>query len=170
MSRVENLIQVLAVTYFTDQRGSYRKLWSAQPGGFVPRQIAAVDCPEPGIFRGLHWQAQPHTERKLVTCQRGSVFDIAVNMDPSSPGFRSWQGVELTANDNKALLIPPLHAHGFLSLSADTLVVYASDADYVPDAERGLQVTDSKLGIVLPEPARILSNKDKSWPLLASSS
>ncbi|HKU65862.1 MAG TPA: dTDP-4-dehydrorhamnose 3,5-epimerase [Rhizomicrobium sp.] len=168
MSRVNNLVEILAIRHFSDQRGSYLKLWSAEACGFAPRQVAAITCPKIGVFRGLHWQAPPHAERKLVTCPRGAIFDIAVNMDPASPGYRSWQGMELTADDDKAFLIPPLHAHGFLSLSADTLVVYASDADYIPEAERGLLVTDPALGIVLPVPARILSTKDASWPPLAS--
>lgn len=168
MNQTADLITRLNVRTFRDHRGIYRKLWAADAGDFLPHQVAAVECPEAGTFRGLHWQAHPYGERKLVTCQRGAIFDIAVDMDPASPTYKRWHGVTLNADDDAALLIPPGHAHGFLSLSPDTLVVYMSDADYAPQSERGLCVTDPGLGISLPMSALILSDKDRSWPPLAS--
>lgn len=119
-----------------------------------------------GTLRGMHWQVDPAPEAKLVRCTRGAVHDVAVDVRPGSPTYLQHVAVELTADNRLALYVPPLFAHGYLTLTDDTEVTYQVSAAYTPGTERGLRYDDPALGLSWPAPVAVVSDKDRGWALL----
>jgi dTDP-4-dehydrorhamnose 3,5-epimerase len=119
-----------------------------------------------GTVRGMHWQAEPAPETKLVRCTRGAVWDVVVDRRPGSPTEGAHAAVELTAEGRRTLLVPPLCAHGYQSLVDDAEVSYAIEGAYAPEAARGLRFDDPALGIDWPLPVTVVSGRDRSWPLV----
>jgi len=119
-----------------------------------------------GTLRGMHYQVPPAPEAKLVRCARGAIHDVIVDMRPDSPTHRQWIGVDLTEDNNRALYVPELFAHGFLTLADDTFVTYQVSQAYTPGTERGLRYDDPALGITWPAAVTVISDKDAAWPLL----
>jgi len=122
-----------------------------------------------GTLRGLHYQAEPYAEAKMVRCTRGSVFDVMVDLRPDSPTHLQWVGVELSAENRRLMYVPKGFAHGFLTLTDSAEVMYPVTARYTPEAEHGLRYDDPTLRIEWPAPVRTVSEKDQSWPLLYAS-
>jgi dTDP-4-dehydrorhamnose 3,5-epimerase len=119
-----------------------------------------------GTMRGMHYQVEPALEAKLVRCTAGAVHDVVVDLRPGSPTYLRHVAVELTAENRRALYVPPLFAHGYLTLTDGAEVVYQVGAAYTPGVERGLRHDDPALGIEWPAPVEVISDKDASWPLL----
>jgi dTDP-4-dehydrorhamnose 3,5-epimerase len=118
-----------------------------------------------GTLRGLHWQAEPHAEVKLVRCTAGAAFDVIVDLRPDSPTYRQWVAVELTADNRKAVYIPAGFAHGFQSLSDGTELFYQMSEFYHPELAFGARWDDPALGIKWPPTERrIISDRDLSFP------
>ncbi len=123
-----------------------------------------------GTLRGMHYQASPHAEAKLVRCTAGALFDVIVDLRRGSPTWRRWYGVELTGANRHALYIPEGVAHGFVSLADDTEVLYMISVDYVPSSARGLRWNDPAIGIDWPLQPTTISPRDASWPALEPAS
>ena len=117
-----------------------------------------------GTVRGMHWQIAPATETKLIRCTRGSIHDVIVDVRPDSATYGRHIGVELSAENRRALFVPALFAHGYQTLMDFTEVTYQVNAPYAPDCERGLRHDDPGLGIRWPLPVALASPKDRSWP------
>ncbi|MBY0338970.1 MAG: dTDP-4-dehydrorhamnose 3,5-epimerase [Acetobacteraceae bacterium] len=117
-----------------------------------------------GTVRGMHLQADPWPEGKLVRCVAGAVFDVAVDLRPGSPTRGRWHGVELTAEGGDAFWIPPGFAHGFQALSDGATLFYMMTESYRPGAERGVRFDDPAFGIAWPLPPAHVAEKDRSWP------
>ncbi len=118
-----------------------------------------------GTLRGLHYQAAPHEEGKLVRCIRGAIFDVVVDIRPDSETFGCWAGVELSDENRQMLYIPPGCAHGYLTLADQSEVYYLVSAEYAPEAERGIRWDDPAFAIDWPiTEDLILSDKDRAWP------
>jgi dTDP-4-dehydrorhamnose 3,5-epimerase len=117
-----------------------------------------------GTLRGLHWQAEPHPEGKLVRCTQGAVFDVAVDIRPASATFRQWFGLELSAGNGRALYIPPGFAHGFQALRDGSEVFYMMTESYHPALARGAAWDDPGFGIAWPLAAPIMSDRDRALP------
>lgn len=117
-----------------------------------------------GTLRGLHWQAPPHGEAKLVRCTRGRLYDVAVDVRAGSPGFGQWTAVELDAESRRAVYISAGFAHGFLTLVDDTEVDYAMSAPFVAEAARGIRWDDARLAIAWPAAPRVISERDRALP------
>jgi dTDP-4-dehydrorhamnose 3,5-epimerase len=118
-----------------------------------------------GTLRGMHWQAEPHAEVKLVRCTRGAAFDVIADLRPDSPTYRQWVGVELTADDRRAVYIPAGFAHGFQTLTDGTELFYQMSEFYHPDLARGARWDDPALGIEWPATTRrIITERDLSFP------
>jgi dTDP-4-dehydrorhamnose 3,5-epimerase len=117
-------------------------------------------------LRGMHYQADPHGESKLVRCVRGAIFDVALDLRADSPAYRRWHGAELTAANGAALYIPAGLAHGFQTLSDDCEVLYLMGHRYAPEAARGVRYDDPAFAIEWPVPRgeRIVSERDASYP------
>lgn len=153
-----------------DDRGFFLRTWSAaefEAQGIAgrPAELAFSHSRRRGTVRGLHWQADPHAQAKLVRCSRGAVFDVAVDVRPDSPSFRRWISMELTAENRRALYIPAGFAHGIQTLADDTELTYAFFSPRVPAAERAARWNDPAFGIVWPAAdERILSDRDRSPP------
>ena len=119
------------------------------------------------VLRGLHYQALPHGEEKLVRVTQGVVFDVIVDLRAESPSFGCWFGVELSAENRRQLYIPKGVAHGFQTLAPGTEVLDQMTTPFVPDAARGIRWDDPEIAIEWPEaPSRIVSDRDKALPLL----
>ncbi len=119
-----------------------------------------------GTMRGMHYQAEPHGESKLVRCARGAIFDVAVDLRPDSPTFSGWHGVELSGDNRRAYYIPAGMAHGFQTLTADCEVLYQMGHRYVPEAARGVRWDDHAFAIDWPPcpEDRIISASDRDNP------
>lgn len=157
-----------------DQRGHFSRLFcegslSAFGEPFHIRQINHSCTRERGSVRGLHYQNARAPEAKLITCLRGEVWDVAVDLRPDSATFLHWHAEHLRAGDGRSLLIPAGFAHGFQALSDDAELLYLHSADYTPDAEGGLSVLDPRLAIAWPEAVKNLSARDVSHPLIDAS-
>lgn len=117
-------------------------------------------------IRGMHFQADPHGESKLVRCVRGAIFDVAVDLRADSATHRAWHGVELTAENRRALYIPAGLAHGFQTLADECEVLYQMGSPYMPDAARGVRYDDPAFAIEWPTPhgELTISDRDRSYP------
>ena len=118
-----------------------------------------------GALRGLHYQREEASQAKLVTCMRGRIFDVLVDLRKSSPTFGKHITLDLSGKNLHTLFVPHGFAHGFLTLEDDSIVVYRADRPYSPKDERGIVYNDSKLAISWPVIGRIIvSSKDAAWP------
>jgi dTDP-4-dehydrorhamnose 3,5-epimerase len=117
-----------------------------------------------GTLRGLHYQAAPHQEAKLVRCTRGAIWDVAVDLRPGSPTYRAWFGAELSDGNRASLYIPQGCAHGFLSLTDAAEVAYQMSAPYAPGAARGVRWDDPAFGIEWPGEVLVINQRDASYP------
>jgi dTDP-4-dehydrorhamnose 3,5-epimerase len=124
---------------------------------------STVKC---GVVRGMHFQHPPHAEIKLVTCVRGRVWDVAVDLRAGSPTLLQWYAIELSASNHRSLLIPKGFAHGFQTLTEDCEMLYLHSTPYMAQAESGLRAEDPLLAIKWPAPIAELSQRDAQHPLL----
>lgn len=117
-----------------------------------------------GTLRGMHYQLPPATETKFMRCTRGAIFDAIIDLRPDSPSYLQSYGVELTADNRRALYVPGLFGHGYMSLTDDTEVIYFVNEFYAPGHERGLRWNDPIVDIEWPMSVSVVSEKDASWP------
>jgi dTDP-4-dehydrorhamnose 3,5-epimerase len=160
---------------FADHRGAFFNAFRAQEPTFAQawgdRPIAQVNISRSeavGTVRGLHLQAPPHSEAKLVRCLRGRVWDVAVDLRTGSTTYSQWHAVELSPAAANALLIPEGCAHGFQVLEAGSELLYLHSGAWVPEAETGVRFDDPLLAIPWPLPPIGLSERDLGLPLLES--
>jgi dTDP-4-dehydrorhamnose 3,5-epimerase len=172
MNFVETGLQGLIVVELepsSDERGSFARTfdsaeWEAR--GMCPR---VVQCNLSRnvlryTLRGLHYQDEPQAETKLVRCSRGTVFDVAVDLRPDSATFRRWFGLELSEDNGRMLHIPGGFAHGFLTLSDASEVLYQMSEAYVPSLARGVRWDDPAFAIDWPASPLVMSERDRSFP------
>ena len=120
-----------------------------------------------GTLRGMHYQAPPHEEAKVVTCLRGAIFDVIIDLRPGSRTFRAWTAMELTERNRRMLYVPRGFAHGFQTLADDTEVFYLMSAFYDSESARGIRWDDPAFDIAWPETTRrIVSARDEAYPIL----
>lgn len=117
-----------------------------------------------GTLRGMHFQAAPHAETKLVRCTRGAIYDVALDLRRDSPTYRQWFAVELTAEKRNALYIPVGCAHGFQTLTDGAEVFYQITPGWKPDAGRGVRWNDPAFGIAWPVAGPTMSARDAAYP------
>lgn len=129
-------------------------------------QINHTSTARQGTVRGMHFQHPPHAEMKLVSCLRGEVWDVAVDIRLGSPTFLHWYGAVLSAENCRALLIPEGFAHGFQTLSDAVELLYCHSAAYLAEAEEGLNPQDPELAIDWPLPVTEISDRDRSHPFI----
>ena len=121
-----------------------------------------------GTLRGMHYQVAPAEETKLVRCVRGAIHDVIVDVREDSPTYLQHFGLELSAENRKALFVPRGFAHGCLTLEDDTEILYLVSEFYTPGHERGLRWDDPTLGIEWPSAVTEVSDKDAAWPLVGA--
>lgn len=154
-----------------DSRGFLSRLFCAEElaaAGWVKpiAQINHTYTAMRGTVRGMHFQRPPHTEMKLVSCIRGEIWDVAVDVRAGSPTFLHWHAERLSADSGRALLIPEGFAHGFQTLTDDAELLYCHSAAYSAGAEAGLNPLDERLAITWPLPISELSARDAAHPLI----
>jgi dTDP-4-dehydrorhamnose 3,5-epimerase len=118
-----------------------------------------------GTLRGMHFQYAPHTEAKLVRCVRGALHDVIIDLRAGSPSYLKHEAFELTADNRRALYVPPGFAHGFQTLEDNTEAFYLVSAMYAPKADGGVRHDDPMFAIRWPREVTVISDKDKAWPL-----
>lgn len=163
---------VIAADAQSDVRGSFSRIFSSRSfsGQGLDSTLTEVSISsntKRGTLRGMHFQFPPHAEAKLVRVVCGSVFDVAVDLRPESPTRLRWFGLELSRANRRAVYIPKGFAHGFLTLSDDTDVLYHITDTYHPDASSGFAWNDPSVGIAWPFDPVILSIRDRELPHLA---
>ena len=152
-----------------DDRGFFARTWDGQEfatHGLTDRlsQCSISFNHRHGTLRGMHYQAPPYGEVKLVRCTAGAIYDEIVDVRSESPTYRQWVAVELTAVSRQALYIPIGIAHGFLTLAADTEVFYQMTGDYRADAAQGLRWNDPVFGIEWPQVPLVINDRDRQYP------
>jgi dTDP-4-dehydrorhamnose 3,5-epimerase len=157
----------------SDQRGFLSRLFCseelAQAGWSKPiAQINQTLTHRPGAVRGLHFQFPPHAEMKLVSCIRGEVWDVAVDLRRGSPTFLQWFGAQLSADNGRALLIPEGFAHGFQALAPDCELIYFHSCAYHANSEGGIHPEDPCVAIRWPRAIAEMSERDQAHPMLSS--
>jgi dTDP-4-dehydrorhamnose 3,5-epimerase len=157
-----------------DERGFFARTFSAEE--FAARGLPALmlQCSvsfnaRKGTLRGMHFQAAPHREDKLVRCTAGAIFDVIVDLRADSPTRRRWFGVELTAANHRSLFVPKGFAHGFVTLLDATEVLYMISTPYAPGFERGVRWNDPALAIHWPIEPAVISARDAAYPLVDAS-
>jgi dTDP-4-dehydrorhamnose 3,5-epimerase len=162
---------VIEPKVFEDDRGYFFESWNERVFQELTGEISFVQDNHSGsrrhVLRGLHYQLRPHAQGKLVRVVRGSIFDVAVDLRKSSPTFRDWFGIELSADNRKQLWIPPGYAHGFVALSDWAEVLYKASGYYSAEHDRSIRWDDPDIGIEWPIDGQpTISDKDDSAPLL----
>lgn len=122
-----------------------------------------------GSIRGLHFQIYPHGEKKIISCTRGKIFDVAVDLRKDSPTFLKWHTEILSEDNHRTLFVPEGFAHGFQTLTNDTEVIYICTAAYNKDSEAGFNPLDPLISISWPVEVTELSEKDRNCPFMESS-
>lgn len=162
------VIEIAPVAH-CDQRGSFMRLYESRAFvaagiDFAPADVNLSRNPHPGTLRGLHFQNAPFEESKLVRVVSGRIFDVVVDLRPESVAHGRWCSRELSAQRAEALFIPEGCAHGFLTLEADTDVLYQMGRAHEPNQSQGLRYDDAAFGITWPFEPRIISQADLNWP------
>jgi dTDP-4-dehydrorhamnose 3,5-epimerase len=166
-------VRLLTPRRFGDERGWFSETFNARAlavagldVGFVQDNRALSHAV--GTLRGLHFQVPPHSQVKLVSCSRGRIFDVVVDLRKGAPSYGRWVGTELSSENGKQLFVPAGFAHGYVTLEPDTEVFYKVSAYYAPAHEGGLRYDDPEIGIDWPLPASgaVLSPKDRCLPSL----
>jgi dTDP-4-dehydrorhamnose 3,5-epimerase len=155
----------------SDERGFFARTWCAEEFRkhdlvAAVAQINTAVSARAGTLRGLHYQVAPHLEAKTVRCTRGRVFDVIADLRPDSLTYLTWWGTELDPSQGRQLHVPAGCAHGYLTLEPDSELMYLASVPYAPASARGLRFDDPVLGIGWPRAVEVISEADRSWPLL----
>ena len=160
---------ILDINRVQDDRGFFGRIWCQREfeehglNATIVQSNTSLSKAK-GTLRGMHYQHHPHAESKTVRCTSGGIFDVIVDLRPSSDTFKQWLGVELTAENFRMLHIPEGCAHGFLTLEDNTAVQYLVSAFYSPTAEAGVRYDDPAFNIEWPFKPTIVSAKDLAHP------
>lgn len=159
---------VIELEKFTDERGFFALSWSADE--FARHGLASdlTECnismnKQKGTLRGMHYQKPPHGQAKLVRCTMGAIYDVVIDLRSSSPTFKQWMGLELSAINHLMLFIPKGFAHGFQTLEDNSEVFYQMSYPYVPGSGDGVRWNDPAFAIDWPLPVKVINARDDSY-------
>jgi dTDP-4-dehydrorhamnose 3,5-epimerase len=152
-----------------DERGMFARTWCQKEFEVQGLSVRWVQSSisvnnRRGTMRGMHYQAAPNEEVKLVCCTVGAIYDVIVDLRPVSPTYGQHVGITLTAGNRRAVYIPRQFAHGFLTLEDNSEVSYRMSEFYTPASARGFRWDDSAFDIKWPEPIVVMSERDRAWP------
>jgi len=160
---------VVKLDRHVDERGFFARSYADDefaahglPTGWPQSNLSRTDAPH--TLRGMHYNAAPHGEAKLVRCVRGAIWDAIIDLRVGSPTRLRWFGAELSAENGDALYIPKGFAHGFVTLQEDCDILYQMGAVYAPAAGRGLRFDDPQVGIAWPVTPKLMSERDRTYP------
>jgi dTDP-4-dehydrorhamnose 3,5-epimerase len=167
-------VYVIDLEPHTDERGFFARSWCAdefEKNGLNARlaQCSISFNKKRGTLRGMHYQAEPYPETKLVRCTMGAIYDVIIDLRSELPTYKLWFSVELTAENHRMVYIPAGLAHGFQTLMEDSEVFYQISEFYHPECARGIRWNDPEFGIQWPLPREvIISQRDRSFPTFGS--
>lgn len=152
-----------------DNRGGFARTFCAKEFEEHGMKPTVAQCNlsynfKKGTLRGMHYQLSPAAETKLIRCTQGAIYDVIIDMRPDSPTYKQHFGVELSAENRRALYVPEMFAHGYQALTDGAEVVYQVGEFYSPGYERGIRYDDPTFGIEWPIPVTVISDKDANWP------
>jgi dTDP-4-dehydrorhamnose 3,5-epimerase len=155
-----------------DQRGFFARAFCAKEFEAHKLRTSVVQAnisysKTKGTIRGMHYQIPPATEPKFIRCVQGAIWDVIIDMRPESPTYLQHIGVELSADNRKAIYVPDMFAHGNQTLTEGAELLYLVGEYYTPGYERGVRYNDLAIGIEWPLPVSVISEKDQNWPLLS---
>jgi dTDP-4-dehydrorhamnose 3,5-epimerase len=159
----------IRIERMTDERGFFARSWCREEFEAHGLNPSLVQCnisvsKRKGTLRGVHYQAAPHWEAKLVRCTRGAIYDVAVDLRPESPTYKQWVAIVLTADDRNMAFIPEGCAHGFLTLDDETEVFYQMSEFYNAGSARGVRWDDPAFRIQWPAKVEVISERDGAYP------
>jgi len=155
----------------TDERGYFARIFCKKEFtkigfNFEIVQINRSFNKKKGTIRGLHFQTPPKAEDKIISCVKGAIYDVAIDLRKDSPTFGQWVAEKLTEDNKKMFLIPKGFAHGFQTLTDNTEILYFMSEFYSPEYESGVRWNDPFFNIKWPLKPTLISRKDKNWPLM----
>jgi dTDP-4-dehydrorhamnose 3,5-epimerase len=161
-------VWIIDLEKIEDERGYFARTWCAEEFRAHGLDASLVQCntsfnAHRGTLRGMHYQADPHGEPKLIRCTRGAIYDVALDIRPG-PTFGKWLGFELSAANARMIYLPTGIAHGFQTLEDNTEVFYQMGHTYHPQSARGIRWNDPKFAIKWPMAETIVSPKDLTYP------
>jgi dTDP-4-dehydrorhamnose 3,5-epimerase len=164
-------VYVLGLNYMVDERGYFARTWCKQTFEELGLDIQLIQSSisyniKKGILRGMHFQTKPFEEVKCVSCVCGSIYDVVIDLRPESKTYLKWTGIKLNSHFAEILYIPKGCAHGFQTLENNTTVSYHISQVYEPEYARGVRWNDPTFNIPWPITNPIMSEKDRTWPLL----
>lgn len=165
-------VKIIEPDVFGDHRGYFLETWSEPKYAaldFVPCQDNESFTAKKGTLRGIHFQQNPMAQAKIVRVVTGAVLDVAVDLRSGSPTYLQWVAVELSAENHRQFFIPRGFGHGFLTLSDDVTFCYKVDNLYSKECDRSIRFDDPAIGVEWNIADPILSDKDRSAPLLSES-
>lgn len=153
-----------------DERGFFARSFCQKEFGKYGVHFRIAQCnisynKKKGTLRGMHYQAPPYEEAKIVSCIKGAIYDVIIDLRKDSPAYCQWFAVELTAKNHRMLYVPKGFAHGFQTLEDFTEMFYQMSEFYSPEHTRGVRWDDSVFGIEWPLNTKIISEKDQNYPL-----
>ncbi|MGH9368239.1 MAG: dTDP-4-dehydrorhamnose 3,5-epimerase [Thermoanaerobaculia bacterium] len=152
-----------------DERGFFARTWCRGDFGARGLDPEVAQCNismsrRRGTLRGMHYQRPPHAEAKLVRCTAGALYDVIIDLRPSSSTFRRHFGIRLDPSEDRMLYVPEGFAHGFLTLEDDTAVFYQMSQRYEPSAAAGVRWNDPAFGIAWPFEPAVMAERDRTYP------
>lgn len=160
---------IVEIEKLEDDRGFFSRTWCQrefdQRG--LESSVAQANASfnyRKGTLRGMHYQAEPYGETKLIRCTQGAIYDVIIDLRLNSPTYLKWIGIELSAENFRMLFVPKMFAHGFQTLEDNSVVSYQVGQFYTPGAERGVRYDDPTFEIKWPLAISVISEKDKNWP------
>ena len=152
-----------------DVRGFFTRTWSQREFEAAGIDEPVVECnvsfsKKKGTLRGMHYQADPDGQAKILRCTLGAVYDVIVDLRPDSPTFKQWVGVELSAQNHRMIFVPKNFAHGFQTLQDNTEIFYQMSSYYVAESSRGVRWNDPAFGIEWPADERTILDRDQQYP------
>ncbi len=152
-----------------DDRGFFARVWDQKIFDDLGINSKLSQCNisltnTKGTIRGMHYQIKPYEETKLVRCTQGSIFDVIIDLRPTSNTYKEWIGYELSSQNHKMFYVPEGFAHGFQTLTDNVEIFYQVSEFYTPNAEKGIRWDDDDFNISWPLQHTIISKKDSSWP------
>ena len=168
-------VKIWSETIYSDERGLFNSIFKIQNEEFRSvwgkRQIMQVNMSktyEKGVLKGLHYQRKPHEEAKLISCVRGTIYDVVLDLRRYSVSYGHWNSYILNEKDRNRLFIPEGCAHGYQALSAATELIYVHSSIWDKSCDYGINPLDKDLNIQWPEKITLISERDKTHPMLKS--
>ena len=160
---------VVDLEFHQDHRGGFARSFCAREFAEHGLKPTVAQCNvsfnyHKGTLRGMHYQLAPAAESKLIRCTQGAIYDAIIDLRPDSSTYMRHFGIELSADNHRALYVPEMFAHGYLTLTDDTEIYYQVGEFYSPGYERGIRYDDPAFSIEWPLPVTVISEKDKNWP------